>query len=153
MRRDGAAEETKAVTDLTLRSGVDEQGFRSRPRLHQRPMIADGPGQDAVRRPGRPLRNPRPRRRFWPDPARSIVTSMARQGTDKAQEPADEDPHEKARALAEDALGALAEGREKEADKLIEEAKKLDQSALEEVVADLDEDSGSDPDAAKKLPD
>lgn len=78
---------------------------------------------------------------------------MARQGTDNAQEQPGEDRHEKARDLAEDALGALAEGREKEADKLIEEAKKLDESALEEVVADLDEDAGSDPDAAEKLPD
>lgn len=70
---------------------------------------------------------------------------MAKQGTDER--------HEKARDLAEDALGELAKGREDKADRLIEEAKKLDQSALEEVVEDLDEDAGSDPNAAEKLPD
>lgn len=72
---------------------------------------------------------------------------MAKQGADGGGE------HEKARDLAEDALGALAEGREDEADKLIERAKKLDESAVEEVVRDLDEDAGSDPKAAEKLPD
>jgi hypothetical protein len=65
----------------------------------------------------------------------------------------DDARHEKARDLAEDALGALAKGREVEADRLIEEAKKLDESSLVEVVEDLDEDAGSDPDAAKKSPD
>ena len=64
-----------------------------------------------------------------------------------------DDRHEKARALAEDALGELAKGREDKADKLIEQAKELDASALEEVVQDLDEDAGSDPKAAEKLPD
>jgi hypothetical protein len=80
---------------------------------------------------------------------------MARQGANKGQEQPDEgggDRHEKARGLAEDALGELTKGREGEADRLIEEAKKLDESALAEVVEDLDEDAGSDPDAAKKLP-
>jgi F0F1-type ATP synthase membrane subunit b/b' len=76
---------------------------------------------------------------------------MAQQDTDQGQP--DSNRHEKARDLAEDALGELAKGREREADKLIEEAKKLDESALKEVVEDLDEDAGSDPDAAKKLPD
>lgn len=76
---------------------------------------------------------------------------MARQGTDEGQP--DDDRHEKARALAEDALGALAKGREDEADRLIEQAKKLDESAVVEVVQDLEEDSGSDPDVAEKLPD
>ncbi len=74
---------------------------------------------------------------------------MARQGTDGGGD----DRHEKARELAEDALGELAKGREDKADKLIEQAKKLDASALEEVVQDLDEDAGSDPKAAEKLPD
>jgi hypothetical protein len=64
----------------------------------------------------------------------------------------DDARHEKARDLAEEALGALAKGRETEADRLIEEAKKLDKSSLVEVVEDLDEDAGSDPDAAKKSP-
>jgi hypothetical protein len=72
---------------------------------------------------------------------------MARQGTDEG------DRHEKARNLAEDALGELAKGHEDKADKLIEQAKKLDESALEDVVQDLDEDAGSDPKAAEKLPD
>jgi hypothetical protein len=36
---------------------------------------------------------------------------------------------------------------------LIEEARKLDESALGEVVQDLEEDAGSDPKAAEKLPD
>ena len=55
--------------------------------------------------------------------------------------------------MAEDALGELAKGREDKADRLIEEAKQLDETALQEVVEDLDEDAGSDPDAAEKLPD
>jgi hypothetical protein len=79
---------------------------------------------------------------------------MARQGTDEGQgAPGDGDRHEKARALAEDALGELAKGREDKADRLIEEAKRLDDSAIAEVVEDLEEDAGSDPDAAEKLPD
>ncbi len=78
---------------------------------------------------------------------------MARQNTDEGRQgQPDADRHEKARELAEDALGELAKGREDKADRLIEEAKKLDESALEEVVRDLDEDAGSDPDAAAKLP-
>jgi hypothetical protein len=79
---------------------------------------------------------------------------MARQ---KANEDQDQsggaDRHEKARDLAENALGELAKGREDKADRLIEEAKQLDETALQEVVEDLDEDAGSDPDAAEKLPD
>ena len=73
---------------------------------------------------------------------------MARQGAGRG-----DDRHEKARDLAEDALGELAKGREDKADELIEQAKKLDRSAVEEVVQDLDEDAGSDPNAAEKLPD
>ena len=72
---------------------------------------------------------------------------MARQGKDPAR--SDEDRHETARDLGEAALGKLAEGREAEADQLIEKAKKLDESALKELVQDLEEDAGSDPDAAK----
>jgi len=78
---------------------------------------------------------------------------MARQNTGEEQGQPDADRHEKARELAEDALGELAKGHEDKADRLIEEAKKLDESALQEVVEDLDEDAGSDPDAAEKLPD
>lgn len=69
-----------------------------------------------------------------------------------ARQSGGDDRHEKARDLAEDALGELAKGREDEADRLIEEAKKLDKSALEEVVQDLAEDAGSDPKAAEKQP-
>jgi hypothetical protein len=76
---------------------------------------------------------------------------MARQGTDEGQP--NEDRHEKARELAEDALGELAKGQEDKADRLIEEAKKLDESAVVEVVQDLEEDAGSDPGVAEKLPD
>ncbi|MGI4794835.1 MAG: hypothetical protein ACRYF2_22820 [Janthinobacterium lividum] len=47
--------------------------------------------------------------------------------------------HEKAVDLTEQALDAMEEGDRKEADKLIAEAKKLDPSAVEEVVHDLEE--------------
>ena len=76
---------------------------------------------------------------------------MAQEGKNPTQ--SNEDRHEKARDLGEEALGKLAEGQEIEADQLIEKAKKLDESALKELVQDLEEDAGSDPDAAKKLPD
>jgi uncharacterized protein HemY len=78
---------------------------------------------------------------------------MARKNANDEQGQSDRDRHEKARALTEDALGELAEGREDKADRLIEKAKALDESALQEVVEDLDEDAGSDPDATEKLPD
>ena len=61
-----------------------------------------------------------------------------------------DDKHEQARDLAEEALAALDEGDEARADRLIAEAKKLDKSAVVEVVQDLDEDAGSNPDAAKR---
>lgn len=70
-----------------------------------------------------------------------------------ARQSSGDDRHEKARDLAEDALGELAKGREDKADRLIDEAKKLDKSALEEIVQDLEEDAGSDPKAAEKQPD
>lgn len=54
-----------------------------------------------------------------------------------------DDKHEKARDLTEQALDALVEGDEARADKLIDKAKKLDPSAVEEVVEDLDEDAAS----------
>ena len=60
------------------------------------------------------------------------------------------DKHEHASDLAEAALEALDQGDEAKADALIAEAKKLDKSAVVEVVQDLDEDAGSDPDAAKR---
>ena len=58
------------------------------------------------------------------------------------------DKHEKARDLAEEALEALDESDEARADRLIAEAKKLDKSAVVELVQDLGEDAGADPDAA-----
>ena len=60
------------------------------------------------------------------------------------------DKHEQARDLGEQALDAMDKGDEAKADALIDKAKKLDKTALEEVVAELDEDAGSDPDAAKR---
>jgi hypothetical protein len=60
-----------------------------------------------------------------------------------------DDAHGKARELGEQALDDLAHGREREADKHIEQAKKLDEGALRELVEDLDEDAGSNPDAVK----
>lgn len=47
--------------------------------------------------------------------------------------------HEKAVDLTEQALDAMEEGDRKEADKLIAEAKKLDPSAVDEVVHGLEE--------------
>lgn len=52
--------------------------------------------------------------------------------------------HDKARDLVEDALGKLAENKPGEAEKLIDKAQAIDPSAAREVVADLDEDAGSD---------
>lgn len=50
-----------------------------------------------------------------------------------------DDKHEKALDLTEQALEALDDGDEAKADKLIDQAKKLDPSAPKEVVKDLDE--------------
>ncbi|MBV8915582.1 MAG: hypothetical protein JOZ05_21415 [Acetobacteraceae bacterium] len=50
-----------------------------------------------------------------------------------------EDKHEKALDLTEAALEALDTGDEAKADKLIDQAKRLDPSAVEEVVHDLEE--------------
>jgi len=55
------------------------------------------------------------------------------------------DKHEHARDLAEEALEALDKGDEARADALIAEAKKLDKSAVVELIEDLDEDAGSGP--------
>ncbi len=49
------------------------------------------------------------------------------------------DKHEKALDLTEAALEAMDEGYEAKADKLINEAKKLDPSAPKEVLEDLDD--------------
>ena len=50
-----------------------------------------------------------------------------------------QDKHDKALDLTEAALEALDSGDENKADKLIDQAKKLDPSAVEEVVHDLEE--------------
>ena len=55
------------------------------------------------------------------------------------------DKHEQARDLGEQALDAMDEGNEAKADALIEKAKKLDKTALEELVQDLDEGAGNTP--------
>lgn len=49
------------------------------------------------------------------------------------------DKHEKALDLTETALEKLEQGDEKAADKLIEQANKLDPNAVKEVVEDLKE--------------
>lgn len=52
-----------------------------------------------------------------------------------------EDKHEKARDLTEQALEQYSKGNPQEADKLVEEAKRIDRSAVEEVVRELEEDA------------
>ncbi len=51
--------------------------------------------------------------------------------------------HEKARALAEEALAAYAKDDAKKGDALAEQAKKIDRSAVVEVVEELDEDAAA----------
>ena len=55
------------------------------------------------------------------------------------------DKHEQARELGEEALEALDKGDEKKADDLIDKAKKLDKTALTEIVEELDEGAGKTP--------
>ena len=52
-----------------------------------------------------------------------------------------DDKHEKAIDLTEQALDKLSDGDNAAADKLIEQAKKLDKSAPGEVLKDLDENA------------
>ena len=61
-----------------------------------------------------------------------------------------ETKHEEARRLAEDALGAYAEGDKAHGDELAEKAGKLDRAAVVEVIEEIDEDAGSDPAAARR---
>jgi uncharacterized protein Yka (UPF0111/DUF47 family) len=49
--------------------------------------------------------------------------------------------HDQARGLTEQALEEYAKGNPQEADKLVEQAKKIDRSAVEEVVQELEEDA------------
>jgi hypothetical protein len=58
--------------------------------------------------------------------------------------------YEQARKTAEDTLAAYARGEEAEGDRLAEEAKRLDRSAVVKVVEEIDEDAGSDPDTANR---
>jgi hypothetical protein len=61
----------------------------------------------------------------------------------------DPQAHEKARDLVEAALGKYSADKPGDAEKLIEQAQAIDPTAAQEVVADLDEDAGSNhtPDA------
>ena len=52
-----------------------------------------------------------------------------------------DDKHEKALDLTEEALEKLAKGDKAAAHTLIDQAKKLDKTAPEEVVRDMDEDA------------
>ncbi|WP_158744253.1 hypothetical protein [Acidisphaera sp. L21] len=54
-----------------------------------------------------------------------------------------EDKHSKALDLTDAALEKIVAGDEKAADRLIEQAKKLDPSAPGEVLRDLDEDASN----------
>ena len=53
---------------------------------------------------------------------------------------ATEDKHEKARELTEEALEHYAKGDQKAGDELASKAVKLDRTAVEEVVEEIDED-------------
>ena len=54
-----------------------------------------------------------------------------------------DEKHEKALDLTEQALEKLTKGDDKAADQLLEQAKKLDETAVAEVVEDLDEDAAN----------
>jgi hypothetical protein len=54
------------------------------------------------------------------------------------------DKHEAARQITEDALGAYSKGNQKKGDDLVEKAKQTDNSAVKEVLDDLEEDKQSD---------
>jgi uncharacterized protein HemY len=62
---------------------------------------------------------------------------------------AEDSSYEKARELAEEALTKTVEGDDKAAEKLAQKAKATDQQAVEDVLADLDEDAGSEHDPKK----
>jgi uncharacterized protein HemY len=62
---------------------------------------------------------------------------------------AEDSSYEKARELAEEALTKTVEGDDKAAEKLAQKAKATDQQAVEDVLADLDEDAGSEHDPEK----
>lgn len=62
---------------------------------------------------------------------------------------AEDSSYDKARELAEDALTKTVEGDDKAAEKLAQEAKAMNQQAVEDVLHDLDEDAGSEHDPEK----
>ena len=51
-----------------------------------------------------------------------------------------EDKHDKAHDLAEQGLDKMIEGDRKEGEKLVEQAKKLDPEAVQEVAREVEED-------------
>jgi hypothetical protein len=75
-----------------------------------------------------------------------------RKRPDDTPEATADTPHDKARALGEQALDDLAHGREAAADRHVAKAKRLDPGALREIVEELDEDAGANPDAVKDRP-
>ncbi len=67
-----------------------------------------------------------------------------------ANETPDAEKHDKARELTEQALDKLVQGQDSEVDALIAKAKKLDESAVVEVVDDLEEDAADRGEATQK---
>ena len=55
-----------------------------------------------------------------------------------------DEQHETARQMTEDALTEYVKGDQQKGNKLVEEAKRTDPSAVEEVLQDLDEDAEAD---------
>ncbi len=58
--------------------------------------------------------------------------------------------NEKARQLAEEALGAYADGDKPRGDKLAEQAQEIDRAAVVEVVEEIDEDAARQGKAGKQ---
>jgi hypothetical protein len=56
-----------------------------------------------------------------------------------------DEKHEKALDLTERALDKLDAGDEKSADRLLEEARKIDSTAPAEILKDIEEDAGKGP--------
>ena len=61
----------------------------------------------------------------------------------------DQNKYDEARSLSEKALEALVEGKEDNAEKLLEQAKAIDGRAVNDVVQELDEDATSEHDVTK----
>ena len=70
---------------------------------------------------------------------------MSDKGNETSKDPGqDKGQHEQARKLTEDALEAYVKGDQQKGNKMVEEAKRTDSSAVKEVMQDLEEDAGSD---------